>query len=801
MVATAVAALLMGASTVSAATIEKDGDTATAIRGLQVGSVTYDVEFISDTNDFGPWQPFTTLDFNDKRDAEDAVDAVVALFNSQGGINRVGPSANDSFVSFHAPYSFTTIPVFGQGPTRYLVCIQGTIDDRTRWGNANTERVVFGDRAGMARFTEVGEGGPGNTPPRAKPGGPYEGTAGSPVDFDGSDSSDSDGSIESWDWAFGDGGTASGATTSYTYGAAGTYNVTLTVTDNSGDSNSASTNAVIGADSQPPLAVAGGPYQGTVGSSVRFDGTGSRDADGSIQSYAWEFGDGGVGSGPTPRHTYNDSGDFTVTLTVTDDSGETGDDTTKVTVGVGNRPPVAEAGGPYIGSAGVPKDFDGSGSNDPDGDIDTYTWNFGDGSPTRTGRTPSYTYAQPGVYSVSLTVTDDDGVTASDGTTAVIGDGEPDLIDRMVDLATLGDAAGSNNSDLAVLSVGLANGDQISARVHLHDGGTGNEIYQVELTDSWRSLALDAVDGNSGPLLAVLQKGSDGELRVQLLNASDGTVESNIPYFEIGDWTAIDLLAVRDAGGPGIGGIGVLAENPAGQQAIEVHTVGNGALVNQVLFFNDIWKASHAVDLGEFNGNGRSELAVLATNNASKHAVETKDVLSGKQISRHFFLGPTNTVIGLADSADVDGGGRPELIVLGNKDAANNTANTAQAKDVKTGALISKPGSFPPPFVGFALRSMDDADGNSSPEMVIGAFDGFDVTRVQVRDVMNGTLTLNTGMLSAAFDPRDLEILEDVSGNGVQELAAAGVDRQTLAIRVQTRDGQSGALLLNIDIN
>jgi PKD repeat protein len=639
--------------------------------------------------------------------------------------------------------------------------------------------------------------GEGNVPPVADAGGPYRGGVDTAIFFDGTGSYDPDGSIATYEWNFGDGNAGNGSEPSHTYNAAGIYNVTLTVTDNNGPQTSDKTVAVVGSLSEPPTADAGGPYSGTVGEPVGFDGRGSSDSDSTIATYEWNFGDGGSGTGVTPKHTYNAPDEYTVTLTVTDRGGDTDTDTTTATVGSGNLPPTADAGGPYIGSAGVPKTFDGTSSFDPDGDTLTYAWNFGDGT-TGVGPTPTTTYNEPGSYTVSVTVTDEIGSVDSSSTTAVIGESNPDPDDRRIDLATITDVNQNRNVDLALLNVGMANGDQVSAEIHVHDGRTGEEIYRVSLPEIWRSLALDSAVGVSGEMLAVLQRNDDGDIRVNFRRAVDGSDAGDIQYFD-NTWTPIGLLTVSDAGGDGVAGVGVLAENPAGQQAIEVYLVSTGDFVNQVLFFNNIWKASHAVDLGEFNGNGVSELAVLATNNAGKHAVETRDTLSGKQISRHFFLGPTNTMKGLAQSADVDGNGKPELIVLGNKDAANNTA---QAKDVKTGALVSKPGSFAPPFVGFALRSMGDVDGNTSPEMVIGAFDdGNDITRVQVRDVLNGTLTLNTGILSAAFDPRDLEILEDVSGNGIQELVAAGLNRDTLAIRVQTRDGQTGALLLNIDVN
>ncbi len=76
-----------------------------------------------------------------------------------------------------------------------------------------------------------------------------------------------------------------------------------------------------------------------------------------------------------------------------------------LTVEAGNRPPVADPNGPYLGAAGSAIAFDGTNSSDPDGDPLTYDWHFGD-SNTGTGGTPSNTYAAPGIYDVCLTVND-----------------------------------------------------------------------------------------------------------------------------------------------------------------------------------------------------------------------------------------------------------------------------------------------------------------------------------------------------------------------------------------------------------
>ena len=87
----------------------------------------------------------------------------------------------------------------------------------------------------------------GNNPPVSNPGGPYQGATGQPIAFDGSGSSDPDGNTLAYAWDFGDGGTASSALASHTYAAAGSYLVTLTVTDNGTPSlsNSATTSASV----------------------------------------------------------------------------------------------------------------------------------------------------------------------------------------------------------------------------------------------------------------------------------------------------------------------------------------------------------------------------------------------------------------------------------------------------------------------------------------------------------------------------------------------------------------------------
>ncbi|MCK5827213.1 PKD domain-containing protein, partial [Candidatus Bipolaricaulota bacterium] len=143
-----------------------------------------------------------------------------------------------------------------------------------------------------------------------------------------------------------------------------------------------------------------------------FNASASSDPDGSIASYAWSFGDGSTDSGVTAYNNYASAGVYTVLLTVTDNDGAT--DTYSqplvVTAAPNQSPNAAFTVSPSSGEPGTWLTFSASASNDPDGSIVSYVWNFGDGS-TDSGVTAYNSYAAAGVYTVLLTVTDNDGAT------------------------------------------------------------------------------------------------------------------------------------------------------------------------------------------------------------------------------------------------------------------------------------------------------------------------------------------------------------------------------------------------------
>jgi PKD repeat protein len=227
--------------------------------------------------------------------------------------------------------------------------------------------------------------------------------------FNSDGSSDPDGKIASRSWSFGDGSSSNEANPRHTYGSAGTYTVTLTVTDNDGAGGQESHEVTVAAPNQAPKAAFTGNCTDL---SCSFSSQASSDLDGNIVSWSWTFGDGSGSSDANPSHSYSAGGKYTVTLTVTDDNGASDAATQEFTVKeppAPNQPPTASFSSDCHD---LTCSFNSDGSSDADGTIVSRSWDFGDGT-TSSEANPSHTYADGGTFTVVLTVTDDKGASAS----------------------------------------------------------------------------------------------------------------------------------------------------------------------------------------------------------------------------------------------------------------------------------------------------------------------------------------------------------------------------------------------------
>ncbi|NRA72266.1 MAG: PKD domain-containing protein [Gammaproteobacteria bacterium] len=233
-----------------------------------------------------------------------------------------------------------------------------------------------------------------------------------------------------------------------------------------------------------PIANTNGNYQVISGNELTFSSEGSTDADGEIVSYLWRFGDGSTSELEHPIHVYNEVGQYNIGLTVTDNEGATATSTSQVTVipvgdmdgdgdvdrddirafmrairagqtlddsfdlnqdGVVNtrdvrlmrglcsydrcsnvapppQAPVAVASGEGSATQFEAVSFSSDGSSDQYGRIVSYAWNFGDGE-SSIQPNPSHVFHTTGQFNVVLTVTDNDGMTATNSLTININYG------------------------------------------------------------------------------------------------------------------------------------------------------------------------------------------------------------------------------------------------------------------------------------------------------------------------------------------------------------------------------------------
>lgn len=215
----------------------------------------------------------------------------------------------------------------------------------------------------------------------------------------------------------------------------GEKTITATAMDTASQSGSDSIIVTVDNVNDKPTANAGDDQtvsdsNGDGSETITLDGSGSYDADGTIVSYEWKEGITVIATNSTATLSAT-VGVHTYTLTVTDNDGATSSDNVAITV-LENQAPSANAGDDQTATLGTEIIFDGSGSTDPDGTIVNYKWDFGDESVEKTGKTVTHTYTTADTYTVTLTVTDNGGLTDED-TAKIIVMEEPSELEVFYD--------------------------------------------------------------------------------------------------------------------------------------------------------------------------------------------------------------------------------------------------------------------------------------------------------------------------------------------------------------------------------
>ncbi len=208
--------------------------------------------------------------------------------------------------------------------------------------------------------------------------------------------------VNTWLWEFGDGDMSSDQDPSHEYIVPGDYSVTLTVTGPGGSDTLIKTNYITASYPEPSANFDGTPTAGNTPLEVIFTDL-SVD---SVDSWVWDFGDGGTSNLQSPIYTYTDAGTYDVSLTVGGPGGS--DDMVKVDyISVFVNAPIANfEGTPTTGEAPLMVNF----TDLSTGNIDAWSWNFGD-SGSSSDQNPSHEYLSPGNFTVTLTVSGPGGNT------------------------------------------------------------------------------------------------------------------------------------------------------------------------------------------------------------------------------------------------------------------------------------------------------------------------------------------------------------------------------------------------------
>jgi len=276
----------------------------------------------------------------------------------------------------------------------------------------------------------------------------------------------------------------------------------------------------------PPQAVINVNKQsGLVPLKVRFDASQSKDSDGKIIDYRWDFGDGTKASGKIVTHTYTEQGEYHVRLNVIDNDLRVGIASIDIVASTG-EPSAQFTASPTSGMEPLTVKFDASESKDFDGYIVSYNWKFGDGSQD-SGQIVTHVYEQVGTYQAKLTVVDNDGKKGSSTKTIKVYQ-KPKAVIKveptygLVPLKINCDASESSDKDGQIVEYKWDFGDGIMEHgkkiTHTYNkAGRFKVVLTVKDNDSYVDTAIEYIDVIDSPLPPINIKTSQLTNRTLLL--------------------------------------------------------------------------------------------------------------------------------------------------------------------------------------------------------------------------------------------------------------------------------------------
>jgi len=245
------------------------------------------------------------------------------------------------------------------------------------------------------------------------------------------------------------------------------------------------------------------------------------------------------------------------------------------------------------------------------------------------------------------------------------------------------------------------------------------------------------------------------------------------------------IIGLPDLNDNGFAEVGVTIP---GSTRVHIRDGNTGSLINNIDFGDD--PVSAMVTIDDINGNGMPEIALLGLRPDNNVRVQVKDSQTGAAVNTIFY-GSGFSAIDMTVLPDTNDNGADELVVVG---ADSNGGVRAQAQDALTDAITSTT-YYGTSAQAQGVLTLADLSTNSEPEVLMhGRVISSGQDRAQMKDSSSGGLLSNI-FFGATYSPVELAVIEDISGDGIPDLAQLSTQTDSGAIRVQVKNSANGALI------